>query len=142
MSEINNESGYYKALKIAGTVLLKIFLAPGRILLWNRYMYAKPGSIAISARQRKSLPHAIFFSFIFWCIFIYIATADDSTQSKIQNTPNNLASQKTEQTAQNIDNSSRSQKLPDSGLTNIKKHETSKQENPAVSSFSTRDQVF
>ena len=45
MSEINNESGYYKALKIAGTVLLKIFLAPGRILLWNRYMYAKPGSI-------------------------------------------------------------------------------------------------
>ena len=65
MSEINNESGYYKALKIAGTVLLKIFLAPGRILLWNRYMYAKPGSIAISARQRKSLPHVIFFSFFF-----------------------------------------------------------------------------
>jgi hypothetical protein len=43
-----------------------LFRAPGAIILWWRYYFAKPGNIAVSARQKGNPLIEAGFSLAFW----------------------------------------------------------------------------
>ena len=45
-------------------LVLGIFLFPGKIILWNRYISAPKGRVLISRRQLVDIPCQIFF--LFW----------------------------------------------------------------------------
>lgn len=54
------------------SVLWRIFILPGRYLLWDRYMHPPKGQVFQTARQRRSLPHLIFYSIVGWGLFIVL----------------------------------------------------------------------
>lgn len=54
------------------SILWQIFVLPGRYLLWDRYMHPPKGQVFQTARQRRSLPHLIFYSIVGWGLFIIL----------------------------------------------------------------------
>lgn len=101
MTEIDAEESHSRG--IAGTIgifLLKIpfqiFLIPGHIILWYRYMHAKHGTITISARQRHSLPHAVFFSLVFWMVILFFTVSAVNEQHEKTQLAKSPAVQETE----------------------------------------------
>ncbi|MCV3243294.1 hypothetical protein [Mesorhizobium sp. ZC-5] len=43
-----------------------LFRTPGALILWWRYYFAKPGNIALSARQKGKPVMEVGFSLFFW----------------------------------------------------------------------------
>lgn len=54
-------------------LVLGIFLFPGKIILWNRYISAPKGRVLISRRQLVDIPCQIFFSILGWGLIFNIA---------------------------------------------------------------------
>lgn len=155
MTEIDAEESHSRG--IAGTIgifLLKIpfqiFLIPGRIILWYRYMHAKHGTITISARQRHSLPHAVFFSLVFWMVILFFTVSAVNEQYKKAQLTQTPAVQETETVM------SPSEEMPEVKENPVKDTTSSVRKSTTVNkivpkaeakpneapSYSTRNQVF
>lgn len=49
-----------------------LFRAPGALILWWRYYFAKPGNVRISARQKGSWVMEVAFSLGFWMLLLAV----------------------------------------------------------------------
>ena len=82
------------------SVLWKIFLLPGKFILWDRYMHPPQGKIFQTGRQRRSLFHQILFSLFGWWVIIALLAetlaglaADSKQEVQRRVTPNSQTQQ-------------------------------------------------
>lgn len=101
------------------SILWFIFVLPGRYLLWDRYMHPPKGQIFQTARQRRSVPHLIFYSLIGWVLFIILLSYIFEDVSK----------------------NSQSKELIETSQINVSNEQVVKKPQSTISS-STRNQVF
>jgi hypothetical protein len=52
-------------------LLWLLFRAPGALILWWRYYFAKRGSIALSARQKGNAMMELGYSLAFWGALVF-----------------------------------------------------------------------